>query len=222
DLAAGRRDQRTRGGEGAKGRNLCGDGPLRFERTPGAVWVGDLSDKVREREFLDERRVLIEVAIANPPGPHHEVHDSRPREVSRTIGPCLEVHLLAAFQLLPLKFCSFTFVLHGLLTRPADDERTALPGDEIRIFPGGLDRVEDNLEIRGDGDAHQCRLGRAGFSKRGQHAKLALRDEAMKVCLGHAATSMELSLEHFSLQIVKIRFLILFLYDWLSDLMSAA
>jgi predicted CoA-binding protein len=37
DLAAGRCDQRARGGEGAKGRNLCGDGSLRFERAPGEI-----------------------------------------------------------------------------------------------------------------------------------------------------------------------------------------
>ncbi len=29
-----------RAAEGAKGRNLCGDGPVRFERAPGAIRVG--------------------------------------------------------------------------------------------------------------------------------------------------------------------------------------
>src|SRR5579859_1269077 len=54
-----------------------------------------------EREFADQRRTLVEVAVSYPTGADQKIYDSGPAEPCRTIGPGAEVNLLIA-----LKVCS--------------------------------------------------------------------------------------------------------------------
>jgi hypothetical protein len=44
-------------------------------------------------------------------------------------------------------------------TLPADDQRHARVGEEVAVFAGGCDGVEDDLEGVGDGEADDCGLG---------------------------------------------------------------
>src|SRR5215510_8163608 len=87
-----------------------------------------------EREFAYQRRVLIKVAIANPPWPDHKVNNSRPAQARGSVRPRLEIHFLAALQCCAGEFLSFAFVLHSLLARPANDERASGPRNEVLIF----------------------------------------------------------------------------------------
>lgn len=68
---------------------------------------------------------------------------------------------------------------------PSRHERTGGPGDEVGIFSRVLYRVEDDLQVFGDGDADQSGLRGAGVSDGAEDAEFALDQEFVKICLGH-------------------------------------
>ena len=112
----------------------------------------------RKCDLHNQRWRLVEVAISNPFGPHHEIGDSRPTHACRAIGPCRKVRLLVAFQLHTARLESNALELNRLLSTPSHDKRTRRVLDQIRILPGGLDCIEDDLQFRSRRDADQCGL----------------------------------------------------------------
>src|SRR5215468_9825233 len=52
----------------------------------------------RKCEFLNEWRILIEVAVADPSRTNHEVDDAGPAKTGRAVRPRLKVNFLAALE----------------------------------------------------------------------------------------------------------------------------
>src|SRR5579859_667050 len=88
-----------------------------------------------EREFADQRRTLVEVAVSYPTGADQKIYDSGPAEPCRTIGPGAEVNLLIALKVCSAQLFRHAFVLQGLLAGPAKNERAGRTGIEICVFP---------------------------------------------------------------------------------------
>jgi hypothetical protein len=119
--------------------------------------------------------MLIEIAIPNPPGSDDKVRDTRPAEVSSTFGPGMKVYLLTTLQFTPAQLISMALVLNGLFSRASDHEGTCRPVNQVRVFSGTLQGIEDNFQIVGDSDADQRRLRHIGASDRTQDAEFALQ-----------------------------------------------
>ena len=115
----------------------------------------------RKNDLHNQRRRLVEVAIANPLGPYHKIGDSRPIHACRSIGPSRKVRLLVAFQLRAARLESNTLELNRLLSTPSHNERTSWAFDQIRILSGRLDCIEDDLQFRRRRDADQRGLWNA-------------------------------------------------------------
>src|SRR5260370_16321026 len=90
--------------------NLCdnGDDPAMTIASFSNASQIMVSLRTIEDEFLNQRRILIEVAVTDPAWFDHEVHNSRPGQARRTVRPGLEVNPFPAFQLTPLKLPSLT------------------------------------------------------------------------------------------------------------------
>src|SRR5260370_6928647 len=100
-----------------------------------------------EDEFLNQRRILIEVAVTDPAWFDHEVHNSRPGQARRTVRPGLVVNLLAAFQLSALKIRGLTLELHSLFAGPTNHEGALGPADQVGAFSGPLHALEHYLNV---------------------------------------------------------------------------
>ena len=142
-----------------------------------------------EHELTRERRVLVEVAIADPGRPNHEVDDSWPTQVEAAFRPNLEVHFLAVVQFASSEFLRLALELDGLLalSPTADNERTAGSGDEVGIFTRSLDRIEDDFKLLGDRDSYQGRLRRIGMTDCPENAKSMRRHKSVEVSLSHGS-----------------------------------
>src|SRR5271169_1000900 len=79
-----------------------------------------------ELKFVDQWWVLVKITVADPSGPHDEVHNSRPTHARRAIRVNLEVGFLIVFQVRRSQLLGHAFVLDRLLTSapPTDDKGT--------------------------------------------------------------------------------------------------
>lgn len=111
-----------------------------------------------EREFANEPRRLIKIAVAQPVWFYVKVHDAWPALSRGSVRPDLVVDLLVASKLCSVEFAGEAFVLHGLFTFPANNEGTGWIGDQICILSRSFDCVEDEFQIGCNSDADQSRL----------------------------------------------------------------
>ena len=77
-----------------------------------------------EGELFHEGRILIKVAVANPPRPDHEIRDAGPAEVAAAFWPSGEIHFLVVRERGSLGLVRFALVLHRDFACPSYDERT--------------------------------------------------------------------------------------------------
>jgi hypothetical protein len=134
-----------------------------------------------ETEFADQRRVLIEVAVANPRRMYDEGHNAWPTHSRRAVRPHLEIDRLVPFQLRRPEFLGLAFVLDRLFTRPANHKRTRGPGDEVWIFARTLHGVENDLQFWRDRKPHQGRLRRIGAGDCAENAQPESPDKSVQV-----------------------------------------
>ena len=139
----------------------------------------------RKCNLENQRRRLIEVAIANPFGPHHKVGDSGPTHACRSIGPSRKVRILVAFQLRAVWLECHTLELNSLLPTPSHDKRTRWSFNQIRILSGRLDCIEDNLQFRSRRDTDQSRLWNTLPRYAGYDPIKKSRHERVNRCLIH-------------------------------------
>src|SRR5579859_4172680 len=144
----------------------------RVQNGPVARPSGSVCFSKSEPELLYQRRALIEVAVPHPLWPHHKVNDPRPAKPRRAIRPRTKINLLVSLQLRPAQLFSGPFVLHGLLSSPAEDKRARRSRNQVCVFAGALDGIEDNLKIFRGGKSHQRRLRRLRRTGARKHAEL--------------------------------------------------
>ena len=139
--------------------------------------------RTTKSELADQGRVLFEVAVANPGRAHNEVDNSRPTQSRGTVREEFKICLLVYLQVRWFKFFGFAFVLDGLLACPpaADNERTGRPRDEVRIFTGTLNSIEDNLKLWRDRYSYQSRLWCTGLTDCPEDAQSGFRNESVNV-----------------------------------------
>ena len=76
----------------------------------------------RSVPFLDDARVDVEVAVADPGGPHAPINQSRPGEPCGAVAITFEIMRLDAGQLGLSGNLRNAFVLHGAFVLGADNE----------------------------------------------------------------------------------------------------
>src|ERR1700693_550032 len=65
-----------------------------------------------EGELFNEGRILIKVAVANPPRPDHEIRDAGPAQVAAAFWPSSEIYFLVVRKRDRLGLVRFALVLH--------------------------------------------------------------------------------------------------------------
>lgn len=130
--------------------------------------------------LFDEGRALVEVAVANPCGPHDEPGDAGPGHACRAVGPGGEVDFLTALQLGSQWLLGDTFELDCLFSAPSNDKGAGWTGNQVGILAGRLNGVKDDFELGTGGDADQGRLRRAGWGDAGDDAVSILRHEGVQ------------------------------------------
>src|SRR5258707_9489909 len=114
-----------------------------FMRTPSR-WA-----KLLLVEFNDHRRILIEIAVANPRRSHSDIHYARPHFARGAVWPHREVGRLDSSQLVVPRLVGDALVLDGAFVAvcPATDhECDARIAAEIHALASRLDRVEYPLK----------------------------------------------------------------------------
>lgn len=111
-----------------------------------------------EGELFNEGRILIKVAIANPPRPDHEIRDAGPAQVAAAFWPSGEISLLIACQCYSRGLTSLALVLHRDFACPPNHERTTGIRHQILKLARTLDGIEDNLQFRSHRDSYESRL----------------------------------------------------------------
>jgi hypothetical protein len=127
---------------------------------------------------------LVEVAITNPRWTYDEVYNTRPTHSRRAIRPHLEIDLLVPLQIRGSQFLSLALVLDRLLPGPANRERTGGSCNKVWIFAGALHCIEDDLQVWGDREPHQCRLWRMGFRDCAKNPQPGLSNECEEIRFG--------------------------------------
>src|ERR1700722_341775 len=117
----------------------------------------------REHRLFNLRRILIEVAIANPVRSNDEVGNSGPAHARWTIRPRDKVRLLVAAKIVPLGLHGEPFELNRLLSLPTDDEGAVGLINKIAVLSRRLPRIEDDLKLRSRRNANQGRLRSSGL-----------------------------------------------------------
>jgi hypothetical protein len=109
--------------------------------------------------LLDDGRGEVEIAVADPGGPHAPVHDARPSLAGGAVGKTVEIVGLHVGQLRFRGNLGNAFVLHGALVLPADNERDAGILYEVLMLARLGHGIEQKFPAVRDGDAQHCRLG---------------------------------------------------------------
>src|SRR5260370_5936108 len=100
-----------------------------------------------EGELFNEGRILIKVAVANPPRADHEIRDAGPAQVAAAFWPSGEISLLIACQCYSLGLTGLALVLHRDFACPPNHERTTAILHQILKLPRTLDGIEDDLQF---------------------------------------------------------------------------
>jgi hypothetical protein len=124
-----------------------------------------------EDELFNKGRILIKVAVANPPRPDHEIRDAGPTQVASAFWPSGEIHFLIVRKRGSLGLVRLTLVLHRDFACPPNHERTPGIRHQIQNLARTLDGIEDDLQFRSHGDSHEGRLRDATRRKGPQHSK---------------------------------------------------
>jgi hypothetical protein len=117
----------------------------------------------RKYQLFNERRVLVEVAEANPTGAHDEVGDSGPAHTRRPVGPNGKVGLLVAAKLVALRARWRALRTVWSAPVPATDDERAGRADEIWNTFATTSRYRKRSRVLGRGDSDECRLRGSGF-----------------------------------------------------------
>src|SRR5260370_34253840 len=124
-----------------------------------------------EGELFNEGRILLKVAVANPPRPDHEIRDAGPAQVAAALWPSGEISLSIACQCYSLGSGGLALVLNGDLAGPPNHEGTPGIRHQILKLARTLDGIEDDLQFRSHCDSHEGRLRAATGRKGPQHSK---------------------------------------------------
>src|SRR5579864_3283718 len=96
-----------------------------------------------ECELFNEGRILIKVAVANPPRPYHEIRDAGPAQVAAAFWQSGEIHFLVVRKLGSLWLVRLALVLHRDFACPPNHERTPGIRHQILNLARTLDGIED-------------------------------------------------------------------------------
>src|ERR1700687_4515881 len=138
-----------------------------------------------EGELFNEGRILIKVAVANPPRADHEIRDAGPAQVAAAFWPSGEISLLIACQCYSLVLTVLTLVLHRDFACPPNHERTTGIRHQILKLARTLDGIEDDLQFGSYGNSHEGRLRAATGRKGPQHSKFLFCDELVDIRFCH-------------------------------------
>src|SRR5712671_7106032 len=153
-----------------------------FMRTPSR-WA-----KLLLVEFNDHRRILIEIAVANPRRSHSHIHYARPDLARGAVGPHREVGRLDSSQLIVPRLVGDAFVLHSTFVAvyPATyHECEPRIAAEIHALASRLDRVEYQFKRVRHADSDQSRLCPAARCNRRLDGKALRTHELEQFCRSH-------------------------------------
>src|SRR6266446_6995754 len=98
-----------------------------------------------ERELFNKARILIKVAVTNPPRPDDEMRDARPVQPAWPVRPCGEIHFLVVRKCCSLGLLRLALVLHRDFACPSDHERATGIRHQILKLTRTLDGIEDDF-----------------------------------------------------------------------------
>src|SRR5262249_24954139 len=137
------------------------------------------------------RRILTIVAVPNPRWAHANVDQAGPGESARAVGVDGVVRLLHSLQLLARGLVGDALVLDRplvALCETTEHERELRVPAQIRCFARRGERVENDLELVGDGDADDGSLrGQLGRYRR-LHRETMLAEERQEAVRVHQLT----------------------------------
>src|SRR5664279_3658753 len=138
-----------------------------------------------EGELLNEGRILIKVAVADPLRSDHEIRDAGPAQSAWPVRPSCEIHFLVVRKLGSLGLVRFALILHRDFACPPNHERTTGIRHQILKLARTLDGIEDDLQFGSHGNSHEGRLRAATGRKGPQHSKFLFCNELVDIRFCH-------------------------------------
>src|SRR5690349_9523714 len=159
----------------------------------GVRWQMETSRKPAQRHCIplqNYRRVDIVVRIPEPPRCRPDIGEARPLLTLPAVRKDAEIELRESGPVGALRLIGNPLVLDRAFVvalQATDHEGDVRPLAEVLAFPGSAERVEHDLKVVGNGDAHDRALWRAARVDGALHGVATAAQEGQQrgTCDGH-------------------------------------